>query len=184
MLQKLSVNAILKLVIATLGAVVVFMLAAGAWSSWNRLQVDTRIAGVAATSAYAFTAMHNLRSDRSRSVRLVQSDEVITARDPRIFESRDAEMPALHGALATLPTVAFAEQQALTAELAQRVKKLSALHEESVAALRQPKAARRAGLAVRVVRDPRLGFAVDTVDDLQALAAHAPEMLAGDTVRP
>src|SRR5882672_76047 len=150
MVDRLSVNAILRSVIAALGTVVVIMLAAGAWSSWSRLQVDTRIAGVAATSAHLFTALHNLRSDRSRSYRLLVADEVVTTRDPRIFESRDAEMPALHGALATLANLDFPEQQALTAELAQRVKKLTALHEESVAALRQPKAARRAGLAPEI----------------------------------
>jgi len=44
-------------------------------------------------------------------------------------------------------------------------------------------AARRAGLAVRVVRDPRLGFDVDTLDDLQVLAARTPGVLAADTVR-
>src|SRR5262245_40860509 len=150
MLDRLSVNAILKSVIAALSVVVVIMLAAGAWGSWSRLQVDSRIAGVAATSAYVFTALHNLRSDRSRSFRLLTSDEVVTAKDPRIYESRDAEMPALKGALATLETLDFPEQQALTAELAQRVKKLTALHEESVAALKQPKAARRAGLAPEI----------------------------------
>jgi methyl-accepting chemotaxis protein len=150
MLDRLSVNAILKSVIAALSAVVVIMLAAGAWSSWSRLQVDTRIAGVAATSAHLFTALHNLRSDRARSYRMLLADEIVTARDPRLYESRDAEMPALKGALATLETLDFPEQQALTAELAQRVKKLTALHEESVAALRQPKAARRAGLAPEI----------------------------------
>ena len=150
MLDRLSVNAILKTVIATLSAVVVIMLAAGAWSSWSRLQVDTRIAGVAATSAHVFTALHNLRSDRARSYRMLLGDEVVTARDPRIWESRDGEMPALKGALATLESLDFPEQQAVTAELAQRVKKLTALHEESVAALRQPKAARRAGLAPEI----------------------------------
>jgi 2-phospho-L-lactate guanylyltransferase len=39
-------------------------------------------------------------------------------------------------------------------------------------------AARAAGLAVRVVRDPQLGFDVDTVDDLQVLAARGPGLLA------
>src|SRR5215467_5735095 len=150
MLDRLSVNAILKLVIATLSAVVVIMLAAGAWSSWSRLQGDTRIAGVAAASAHLFTALHNLRSDRARSYRMILGDEVVTTKDPRIWESRDAEMPALKGALATLETLDFPEQQALTAELAQRVKKLTALHEESVAALSQPKAARRNGLAPEI----------------------------------
>src|SRR5215467_3657063 len=150
MLDRLSVNAILKSVIATLSAVVVIMLAAGAWSSWSRLQGDTRIAGVAAASAHLFTALHNLRSDRARSYRMLLGDEVVTARDPRVWESRDAEMPALKGALATLESLDFPEQQAVTTELAQRVKKLTALHEESVAALRQPKAARRAGLAPEI----------------------------------
>jgi methyl-accepting chemotaxis protein len=150
MLDRLSVNAILRSVIAALGTVVVIMLAAGAWSSWSRYQVDSRIAGVAATSAHLFTALHNLRSDRARSYRMLLGDEQITTRDPRLFESRDGEMPALKGALATLAALDFPERQALWAELDQRIKKLTALHEESVAALRQPKAARRAGLAPEI----------------------------------
>jgi methyl-accepting chemotaxis protein len=147
MLDRLSVNALLRSVIAALGAVVVIMLAAGAWSSWSRLQVDSRIAGVAATTAHIFTALHNLRSDRSRSVRMLLSNEQITTRDPRLWESRDAEMPALKGALAALQNVDFPERQAVAAELDQRIKKLAALHQESVTALAQPKAQRRAGLA-------------------------------------
>jgi methyl-accepting chemotaxis protein len=150
MLDRLSVNALLRSVIATLSAVIVIMLAAGAWSSWSRLQVDSRIAGVAATSAHVFTALHNLRSDRARSYRMLLGEELVSARDPRLFESRDAEMPALKSALATLETLDFSERPALAAELAQRLKKLTALHEESVAALQQPKAARRAGLAPEI----------------------------------
>jgi len=45
-------------------------------------------------------------------------------------------------------------------------------------------AARRADLAVRVIRDPDLGFDVDTVDDLHALMARDPAFLAVDAVRP
>ena len=67
MLDRLSVNAILKSVIAALSAVVVIMLAAGAWNSWSRLQIVNRIAGVADTSAYLFTALHNLRSTARRA---------------------------------------------------------------------------------------------------------------------
>jgi 2-phospho-L-lactate guanylyltransferase len=43
---------------------------------------------------------------------------------------------------------------------------------------RHVSAAHLAGLAVRVVRDPGLGFDVDTVDDLHALAARDPEVFA------
>jgi 2-phospho-L-lactate/phosphoenolpyruvate guanylyltransferase len=48
---------------------------------------------------------------------------------------------------------------------------------------RHVEAARRAGLAVRVVRDPNLGFDVDTVEDLHALAARDAALLAVDAVR-
>jgi 2-phospho-L-lactate guanylyltransferase len=47
---------------------------------------------------------------------------------------------------------------------------------------RHVEAARRAGLAVRVVRDPNLGFDVDTVDDLQALHARDPGLLSTEAV--
>jgi methyl-accepting chemotaxis protein len=166
MLDRVSVSSILKSVIAALSAVVVIMLAAGAWSSWNRLQVDSRIAGVAATSAYVFTALHNLRSDRARSYRMLLTDEQVATRDPRLWEARDAEIPALKGALATLETLSFPERQALAADLAQRIKKLTALHEESVAAMRQSKSARRAGLAPEI-RDEISGL-ITMLENLSA----------------
>jgi methyl-accepting chemotaxis protein len=166
MLDRVSVSSILKSVIAALSAVVVIMLAAGAWSSWSRLQVDSRIAGVAATSAYVFTALHNLRSDRARSYRMVVSDDQEAAQDPRLWEAREAETPALRGALATLETMSFPERPALAADLAQRIKKVTALHEESVAAIKQPVSARRAGLAPEI-RD-EINNLITMLDDLSA----------------
>src|SRR5260370_3577156 len=65
MLNRVSVNAILKSVIATLAAAVVVMLALGAWSSWDRLAAVKRIAAVADASGSMFTAVHNLRVDRA-----------------------------------------------------------------------------------------------------------------------
>jgi len=44
-------------------------------------------------------------------------------------------------------------------------------------------AARAAGLAVRVVRDPSLSFDLDTVDDLREVSARIPELLTPTTVR-
>ena len=166
MLDRVSVSSILKSVIAALSAVVVIMLAAGAWSSWSRLQVDSRIAGVAATSAYVFTALHNLRSDRARSYRMVVSDDQEAAQDPRLWEAREAETPALRGALATLETMSFPERPALAADLAQRIKKVTALHEELVAAIKQPVSARRAGLAPEI-RD-EINNLITMLDDLSA----------------
>jgi hypothetical protein len=44
MLNRLSVNLILKAVIGTLGTIVVVVLALGAWNSWTRLRTADRIA--------------------------------------------------------------------------------------------------------------------------------------------
>ena len=95
MLNRISVNAILKSVIAVLAAVVVVVLAQSAWTSWTRLKAVDRIVSVADASAHLFTALHNLRSDRSRSYRFLIADEQLAPKDFRLWESRDAEMPAL-----------------------------------------------------------------------------------------
>ena len=52
MLNRLSVNVILKSVIAVLVAVIVFGLATGAWDSWRRLAATNRI-----SSGRSFTSL-------------------------------------------------------------------------------------------------------------------------------
>ena len=92
MFDKLSANAILKSVIAVLGAAVVVMLAMGAWNSWTRLAAANRIAAVAEASGHMFTALHNLRVDRSASFRDLMADKQFTAMSPILAQSRDAEI--------------------------------------------------------------------------------------------
>src|SRR6266545_5485763 len=150
MLDRVTINAVLKTVIATLAGVVVIVLALGAWSSWTRLAAINHIAGVADASAYMFTALHNLRSDRSRSYRMLIGDQRLDPKDPVFMQARDGEMPALKSALVALDSVDFPERQAVVSDLAQRVKKLAALHEESSAAVARPKAERRAALAPEI----------------------------------
>ena len=65
MLNRLSANTLLKSVVAVLAAIVVTMLAFGAWQSWVKLQSAGRIVAVADAASSAFRAMHNLRTDRS-----------------------------------------------------------------------------------------------------------------------
>jgi len=60
--------------------------------------------------------------------------------------SEISEIPALKSALAILPTIDFADRKATVAELEPAIKRLMALHEETAAALVQPKAARNPGL--------------------------------------
>ena len=65
------------------------MLAAGAWHSWTRLQAVDRIADAAGASADMFTALHNLRLDRTMTPRAICSrGALIERRSRRISRSR------------------------------------------------------------------------------------------------
>jgi methyl-accepting chemotaxis protein len=166
MLNRVSVNAILKAVIASLAAVVVVMLAHGAWNSWDRLAAVNRIAAVADASAYMFTAMHNLRTDRTSTPRDLRADKQFTAMSSLIQEKREAEMSALRSALIALESVDLPDRAAVIADFAQRVKKLTALQEESAAAFLRPKAERRPGLAQDYFNE--VDALLDTLDKLSS----------------
>ena len=146
MLNRLSVNVLLKSVVALLSAAIVVSLSLGAWGSWTRLQQANRIAAVAEASGYLFTALHNLRVDRSSSNRDL-SQEKQPGVTPMLREVREAEMPALKTGLAVLQKMDFPQGNGPVVELDAAITKLAALHKESATALSQPKSARRPGIA-------------------------------------
>src|SRR3954452_23144141 len=74
MIQRITVNLLLKSVILTLSAAIVVVLSFGAWSSWKREAAVKRIAGVVDVSANFFTALHNLRVDRATTFRELMAD--------------------------------------------------------------------------------------------------------------
>ena len=74
MVSRLSVNALLKSVIAIMGAAVMIALLLSAWGSWNRLQITNQIAAAADSSKYLFTTLHNLRTDRGMTNRELLAD--------------------------------------------------------------------------------------------------------------
>jgi methyl-accepting chemotaxis protein len=145
--NRLSVNLLLKAVIATLAAIVVVVLAQGAWDSWRKLKSVDRIAAAADASTYIFTALHNLRLDRTTASRALQADQQLTSVPPEIKKPWDGEMPALASALVVLKTMDFPEQSGFVTELDAATRKLAALHGEAATAMTQPKASRRANLA-------------------------------------
>src|SRR5258707_2260014 len=142
MASRISVNILLKSVIAMMGALVMTALMLGAWTSWDRLQVTSQIAIAADASKYIFTALHNLRVDRNSTYRDLLSDRQSV--NDLVQSTRKAEIPALKSALATLETLDFPDRQAALSELAQAINKLGALHVETMAAFIQPKTARPA----------------------------------------
>jgi hypothetical protein len=165
MLNRLSVNVILKSVIAVLVAVIVFGLATGAWDSWTQLAATNRISSVAEATTHMFTALHNLRGDRATTSRDLGAEPPVTMTQ-QLKDVRAADLPALKAALVAMERVSYPEQQGDIADLAPRVKKLAALHEETTTAFQQPKAARRAGIAKEFF-DECTGL-IETLDRLSA----------------
>src|SRR5215216_1436449 len=78
MLNRLSINTLLKCVISVMAIVVVVLLAAGAWESWGRLRAISRIATITEASGHMFTALHNLRIDRTSTFRAVNGDKQLS----------------------------------------------------------------------------------------------------------
>jgi methyl-accepting chemotaxis protein len=147
MLNKLSVGALLKSVIGILGTVVIVMLAQNAWEAFARYRTANRGAAVVDISRNLFTVLHNLRVDRSTTFRDMNGDRTLTGLAKQTQDVRNAEMAALTPALAALEALDFPQKQALLPGIVQSVKKFTAMHVETAAAVTQPKAQRRAGLA-------------------------------------
>ena len=117
MLNRLTISALLKSVIAVMAACVVAFLIATAWDSWGRLQSAARISVIAEASGKAFKAMHNLRTDRSTTNRLLNGGAPLDTDIEKYLRSlRDAEMPGMSNALTLFGKIEFPQQQTLVPE--------------------------------------------------------------------
>jgi methyl-accepting chemotaxis protein len=147
-LQRLTISALLKAVILTTAFCVAGGFSLSAWNSWQHLQVTGRIEVIAAASASLFKAMHNLRSDRPTTVRLLNSDQPIDSDIEKYLRNvRDAEKPAIDSAIEQLALIEFPQQQTLVPELERLSKVLAGLQKEFWDAVGKPKASRRPTLA-------------------------------------
>src|SRR4030095_16944413 len=145
-LSRLSANALLKAVVAAMAVVVVVLLGISSWGAWQRLQSAGRIVQVADASSFAFKAMHNLRTDRSTTVRSVKGDDVV-AQDvaDRLKGIREDEVPALKSAVAALADIDFPDRDTLYPTFTQTVDTIFKLQAESWEAMHKPEAERREG---------------------------------------
>src|SRR5690349_10825620 len=118
MLNRLTVSVLLKTVILTTSLCVAAGFSLNAWDSLGRLRLTNRIGVVADASANLFKAMHSLRTDRSTTNRLLNSDQALDSTiDKYLRNIRDTEMPAMGNALALLPSSEFEQQSRLVPEL-------------------------------------------------------------------
>src|SRR5689334_7029962 len=146
MINRLTVSGLLKAVILSTAFVIVVMFSLSAWESWQRLQAANRMSAIADASASLFKAMHNLRTDRSTTQRLLNSDSMDADIEKYLRSLRDAEMPAMANGLALLEPMQFAQHDTLVPEFDRAFKTITALQKEFWEAMAQPKASRRPAL--------------------------------------
>jgi methyl-accepting chemotaxis protein len=114
--------------------------------------------------------MHNLRTDRSTTNRLLNSDQPMDSDiDKYLRTLRDAEMPAMGNALVQLATLEFPQQNSLVPELDRLFKKLTALQKEFWDDVQKPKASRRPTLPKEYMETTQA--LLDTLDKLSAALA-------------
>jgi HAMP domain-containing protein len=172
MLNRLTVSVLLKFVLLATSLWVVAGISLNAWNSWERLQAANRISVIADTSAYLFKAMHNLRTDRSTTDRLLNSDSQMDADiDKYLRGLRDAETPAMSRALELLPTMQFAQQATLVPEFDRLFRTLTAEQQEFWNEVAKPKPSRRAALP-KEYQDTTQSL-LDTLDRLSGMLAAA-----------
>ncbi len=147
MLNRLTVSGLVKAVVSIFALALITQFAMGAWESWNRYRKADKTATVVETTTHMFTALHNLRVDRSNSRRALILDDVHPTVPRTIAPHRDAEMPALRSALAMLRTIDYPGAAAAVSELDRTIQRLAEMHDETARAMAQPKAQRRAGIA-------------------------------------
>ena len=147
MLNRLTVSALLKIVILATAFCVVVGFSLNAWDSFGRLRIASRISVIADASANLFKAMHSLRTDRATTVRLLNADTMDADIEKYLRGLRDVEMPAMANALGVLGGIDFAQQKTLVPELDRLFKTITSLQKEFWEAVRQPKASRRPALA-------------------------------------
>jgi methyl-accepting chemotaxis protein len=148
MLNRLTVSALLKTVILATSFCVVVGFSLNAWDSWGRLQQAGRISIITDASANMFKAMHNLRTDRSTTNRLLNGAAPMDSDIEKYLRSlRDAEMPGMSNALALFGKIEFPQQQTLVPEFERLFKTLAAAQKEFWELMTQPASPRRAALA-------------------------------------
>jgi methyl-accepting chemotaxis protein len=165
MLNRLTVSALLKAVIAITSICVVIALSLTAYESWDRLKTANRISQIADTSADLFKAMHNLRTDRSTTVRLLNATEPMDGEIEKYLRAlRDAQMPAMARAIELLPAMDFPQSGTLVPELARLYKLLTEEQKQFWEDVAKSKEQRRAGLPKEYMETTQ-GL-LDTLDKL------------------
>ncbi len=165
MLNRWSVNILLKSVIVVMSAVAVLTFATGAWRIYHRYETASRIAVLTKASTAVFRALNDLDIDSSFTGRALKAANPASPRDiKRIAGFRASGMPQLKSAIDILDHADFPQTRASVDRLKQEMATILPLQAETLSALGKPKAERPDGLAKEYVATGTQIF--DTLSEL------------------
>ncbi len=168
---SVSVKTILRAAIALLTSMTLYVLAAGAWTSWNQWMMAERMVSVSQTTAQLFTALHNLRLDRSQTNRALLGDLVLSEMPKVTRDIRSEWRPAVTSALEIMSSIPLPNRDKVIETLREATQRTIQLQNEADLEVRKPKAERRPAL----VKD-FMAAATDSINALdmtsKALADH------------
>ncbi len=147
MLNRWSVNVLLKSIVVVMSAIVVVTLATGAWNAIGRYQTASRVAVLTQASGAIFRGLHNLSIDSSFTARMLSVPVPAAPNDiQQIAGYRAAGMQDTRIAIDVLSNGDFPEGKAAIDTLQRTMTAMAPLQDESMAALAKPKAERRDSL--------------------------------------
>jgi len=154
LLGRISVAVLLRSIVGSLALVAIAALGMAVWGNWVALSGSLRTLEVANAAESGFTALVNLRIDRSAVARNWQADAIAPQPLRELMQAtQTAEMTALATTQAQLRHIAFADSDALLATLARAFEHLATLQQEFKRGLDLPKAQRRAALGAEYVTE-------------------------------
>ncbi len=146
-MNTISIRTTLTVAIGLLSIVILALLANDARIAWARTVATQRIVVATNAGEHLFSALHNLRVERSAAIRDLNADAVSTGSTTQTLKARKAVLDGLAEAVRVLPGIDLGDKGETARALGEDRRRLEALHQEVEAAIKQPKATRRAGLA-------------------------------------
>lgn len=141
----MSINGILKVVIAAFGIVLMAVLCQGAWISWNALVSANAISSVASASSNMFVALTSVRLEGAATKAALKAEGVASL-PAFAVSARQRELEFLPLAINDLKQIDFPSRDQTVATLSQTLQRLKDMQLQTERAIALPRASRPVGL--------------------------------------
>jgi methyl-accepting chemotaxis protein len=147
MFKRQSLDHFLKFTLSILAAALIGLIGLNLAGSWQVLSRSERAEHVVAASRQIFTALINMRTDRSSVQRSWDGEAGLTAMTKTALDSyQGAEVPAMAAALKIAGGLDFDHKDSLLPSLRDSMNRLDGLRQAFWAGINAPKSARKPGL--------------------------------------